>query len=366
MLDQKYKILIVDDQKTNVLLLDGILQPEGFDTIHAFSGPEALEKVAAEKPDLVLLDLLMPGMNGMEVCKRIRKTHPDEVLPIIMVTALSEREEKLRSLSIGADDFLSKPIDHAELLARVGSLLRLRNLALNLRKERDRLAASENARASLEQMVVHDLKTPLGIIRNCHELIRTMGSKPRYLAMAERACDEMLSMITNIIEIGALEEGNLTVRLVLLDLGEFLKKRREIFETTCMSRKVNFILKYPDNMDKIKVDPHLLSRILDNLISNAVKHAEEESTVTLEIEKMPNQATRISVADQGEGIPEEYRERIFDKYMQIQARREGNPKDFGLGLAFCKLAIEAHGGKIWVENNPGGGSRFVFDLPATV
>ena len=180
---QETKILIVDDEEKNIKLLKGILASEGYQLNGALNGEEALKKVAAIGPDLILLDIMMPGMDGFEVCKRLKQDESTQMIPIVMVTALDEKEYSTRAMKVGADDFLTKPVDHTELIVRVKSLLRIKTYHDSLlasyqeiAQKNEKLNALEKIKEELTHMIIHDLRTPLMVISANLELLQMNGN----------------------------------------------------------------------------------------------------------------------------------------------------------------------------------------------
>ena len=173
------KILIVDDEEKNIKLIKGILAAERYQVYEALNGEEALKQVADNHPDLILLDIMMPGMDGFEVCKRLKQDESTRMIPIVMVTALNEKEHSIRAMKVGADDFLTKPVDHTELQVRVKSLLRIKSyhdslLASNqeISEKNEKLQALEKTKEELTHMIIHELRTTLIVISANLELLQ--------------------------------------------------------------------------------------------------------------------------------------------------------------------------------------------------
>lgn len=369
------KILIVDDDDRNVRLMESILKANGYSVVKAYDGEQALQVIADERPDLVLLDAMMPKMNGFEVCLRIRKDRATRLLPVIMVTALNALEDKVQALEIGADDFLSKPINRLELLAKMRSVLRTKALHDEVEQTKAALEAKnqellkvEHLKDSLMQMIVHDLKNPLtGIMGNIELLLRKGAGcdedKRRSLLLKSRdSSNHLLKMIMDLLDVSKLEEDKMELQRVRFDLSEVIgESLRELRGLTEVEEKP---LVYPGEGQafEVEADRELVRRVIGNLLNNALKYSPKGAPVRVEVERADGE-TRVSVVDQGEGIPEEYHEKIFEKFTQVDVRKSGHKADRGLGLTFCKMVVEAHGGRIWVKSAPGAGSRFVFSLP---
>ncbi len=369
------KILIVDDDDRNLRLMESILKANGYVVIKAYDGEQALQAVAAEKPDLLLLDAMMPKMNGFEVCLRLKKERGTRLLPVIMVTALNALEDKVQALEIGADDFLSKPINRLELLAKMRSVLRTKGLHDEVEQTKAALEAKnqellklEHLKDSLMQMIVHDLKNPLtGIMGNIELLLRKGAGcdedKRKSLLLKSRdSSNHLLKMIMDLLDISKLEEDKMELKWSRFDLSEVIADN--LRELKGMSEVEDKALVYGGEgaSYEVEADRELVRRVIGNLLNNAMKYSPRGAEVRVEVDK-DAEVTTVAVVDSGEGIPEEYHQKIFEKFTQVDVKKSGHKADRGLGLTFCKMVVEAHGGRIWVQSAPGLGSRFVFTLP---
>jgi signal transduction histidine kinase len=369
------KILIVDDDDRNVRLMESILKANNYAVAKAHDGEEALQSVAEDRPDLVLLDAMMPRMNGFEVCLRLKKDPATRLIPVIMVTALNALEDKVQALEIGADDFLSKPINRLELLAKMRSVLRTKALhdqveqtRIELERKNQELVRLEHLKDSLMQMIVHDLKNPLtGIMGNIELLLRKGdecdADKRRSLLLKSRdSSNRLLKMIMDLLDISKLEEEKMELQWTGFDLGELVSESlRELRGATEVESKSLVYAQEGERFD-VEADRELIRRVLGNLLSNALKHTPGGAEIRVEIERGA-EGLAVSVIDQGEGIPGEYHAKIFEKFGQVDVKKSGHKADRGLGLTFCKMVVEAHGGRIWVKSAPGKGSVFTFLLP---
>ncbi|OLC53812.1 MAG: hypothetical protein AUH92_05200, partial [Acidobacteria bacterium 13_1_40CM_4_69_4] len=220
-------VLVVDDDQRNVRLMESILRSSGYQVLKAYNGEEALQVVEDDSPDLLLLDVMMPKMSGFELCQRLKGRYETRLLPIIMVTALNALEDKVQALEYGADDFLSKPINKVELLAKVRSVLRVKGLQDELERKKSEIEAvnqelvrMQGFKESMMQMVVHDLKNPLASIMGNVQLIQMQSIEmmapsrlDELLQRTQESTRQLMRMILNILQIGKLEERKMPLRL---------------------------------------------------------------------------------------------------------------------------------------------------------
>lgn len=373
--DARARILVVDDSEANRLVVRGLLAPLGYEVVLAESGSRALELVEAGELDLVLLDVMMPEMDGFETCAEIRRMPGGEDLPVLFLTALGDTETHEEALRVGADDFLTKPVGRLELLLRVRSLTRLKRLQRSLerseallREQRDELLRAHETRRALAAMVVHDLKSPLaGIMLNASYLADGERDADRAAAAADvvHAARRLERMTLDLLDVERSERGELRPRLREVSVEGLLGECVTLATKRAALSGHRLELCAPDGELKTRalLDPDQVTRALDNLLDNAFKYAPRGSLVELWA-RCADERLRLSVCDQGPGVPEQHRERVFRPFTRL-----GGPGDeharrsHGLGLAFCRLSAEAHGGRAWVEDNEPQGARFCLELP---
>lgn len=354
-------VLVVDDIAENVELLEAYLVPEKYDVITAFNGIEALEKIRKIPTDIVLLDVMMPQMDGFEVCKILKTDPHTQFIPVVMVTALKERNDKIKGIEAGADDFLTKPIDRVELLTRIKSLIRVKCLHDDLEQSYQTLQELQHTKERLMQMIIHDLKNPLTGVKANLEIVgfEDLGDTRECLEAAQRSCDLLFNMIQDLLDISRMEEGKLSLNREMLALPEIVSQAVREIEVPAHAEDKAVSIDLPADLPRFNADRNFMYRTLSNLLINAVKHTGRGGTITVRASRQ-NSTLRVEVVDTGHGIPPEYHEKIFEKFAQVESsRRSGS----GLGLTFCKMAIEAHNGRIWVESETGKGSTFIFTLP---
>lgn len=366
--ERKQKILCVDDEPKNLKLAADLLRLWGYEVLTVGDGKAALEVLKAAKPDLILLDIMMPKLDGYEVCRRIKSAKETQFIPVVMLTALSEKEDRIKSIETDADDFISKPFDKEELKARVKSLLRIKSLRDKLEESYEKLKQLESLKDSLTHMIIHDLNNPLtGITGNLQllqmEIGKTLGDEQRNsLEAALLSGEDMKRMIENLLDINKMEEGKIKLRREDFKLDEAAREVVERMRPLALWENKSIFLEAGGQLPEISADKELVKRVIANLINNALKHIPQKGAIQVRaVFKSDERVFYLRVEDNGEGIPKEYLEKVFDKFAQVEDKMAKAGR--GLGLTFCKLAVEAHGGKIWVESEFGKGSVFTFTLP---
>src|SRR6195256_3412818 len=370
-------ILVADDIPANVELLLDQLDSLGYEAITAVHGPSAVAAAFEHRPDLCILDVSMPAgdlgvddrSTGFEVCRRIKRDPRTKSMPIIFVTALNDTTDRVKAIEAGGDDFLTKPHNRLVLGARVRSLLKLKAatdaLEESLRKQKE----LEKVRDDLMKMIVHDLKTPLTSIIGAMEMMIDGDFGPLTtnqrgaLGDAESRAEDLLGLIEDLLEVARLEETRLTLNLRPIAPAALLAEVKHEWEIRFQQERATAVVEASDDAPVIEADHALLKRVFGNLVQNALSHSARAVTVTLSARR-ENEGTLFTVADNGVGIPVEYHDIIFRKFEQVKTPHIPRVRSSGLGLAFCKLVVEAHGGRIWVKS--GGemvGSAFHFWLP---
>jgi signal transduction histidine kinase len=376
--DRETKILIVDDEEKNVKLIKGILASEPYILEGALNGQEALEKVAESNPDLILLDIMMPGMDGFEVCKRLKEDESTKMIPIVMVTALNEKEHSVRAMKVGADDFLTKPVDHTELMVRVKSLLRIKfyhdsllESNQEISEKNERLQELEKVKEELTHMIIHDLRTPLMVISANLELLQMNGEgfsekQLHKIDASFRSCSEINQLIQSLLDTHKMEEGKLQFEKEEVPPALLAEEVVGQLTNQAEAKHLSLSLVKSNGTPVICVDPTLIKRVISNLITNAMRHTPEGGSIEVGMDVLPEKNYFcFRIKDNGNGIPPQYQEKIFKKFEQVELKQAGViAGSSGLGLAFCKMAVEAHGGSIWVESEgEGKGATFNFTLP---
>ena len=370
-------ILVADDVPANVELLFDQLHVLGFRAVAAYDGPSALRVCADRHPDLCILDVSMPAgdlgvddrSTGFEVCRRIKRDPRTARIPVIFVTALNDTTDRVKAIEAGGDDFLTKPHNRLVLGARVRSLLKLKAatdaLEESLRKQKE----LEKVRDDLMKMIVHDLKSPLTSVIGAMEMLidGDFGPLTEYqrkaLGDTEARAQDLLGLIEDLLEVARLEESRLALNLAPLAPTALLGEVARDWEIRVQQERARLVVEVARDARAVDADQALIKRVFSNLIQNALTHSARAVTVTLGA-RTDSGGTLFTVADDGVGIPPEYHDIIFRKFEQVKTPHIPRVRSSGLGLAFCKLVVEAHGGRIWVKSgSERQGSAFHFWLP---
>lgn len=375
----RHRILIVDDEPRNIRLIEGMLFAEPYELLAAKSGQEALALVESAAFDLILLDVMMPGLSGFEVCQQI-KSHPHHRhIPVVMVTALSEVQHRVQAMEVGADDFLSKPVDANELIVRVRSLIRVRRLNQELERmteERLRFMAG----------VAHDIRTPLSTLTLSLEMLEDYanehdGIKRIYQRLT--MCAEAIRMLAlDVMNYYRTEIGQFKLNREACYLPDIVKQIEAIALPLAEEKDIHLTM-VPVPEITIHADRNTLIQVALNLMTNAIKYTERGGAVMLQVYDLtegryhlpthhyptvltlPSQGIIFEVADTGCGISAAHYERVFSEFDRLSAPERHDTDGIGLGLPVSQRLIRLHGGEIWFSSMLNEGSTFAFFIPLT-
>lgn len=359
-----FTVLVADVDPANRAICVSALQTEGYRVVEASDGEQVLELLAREPVDVVMMSVVMAHLGGFETCRRIKGAPATRMLPVLLVTALGEREARLEGIEAGADDFISKPIDPKEVTLRVRNAARGKELYDQLQSSFEELQRLEHLRDGLTHMIVHDLRTPLTAIKGYASLLTSVagiGMNEQQKSFAQKIVNQsnrLVEMVSSILDVSRLESDQMPITLESHDLSQLLLKQAETFSGQSES---NLALELTASIH-LPLDQELMGRVVMNLLSNAFKYTPAGETVTLRCEQDETHAL-IQVIDRGPGVPEDYRVKIFEKFAQVDSESHRRPYSSGLGLTFCHLVVEKHQGTIGVREAPGGGSDFWIKLP---
>jgi two-component system sensor histidine kinase/response regulator len=369
-------ILVADDVEANAELLVDQLETLGFRTLVARDAPSALASCLERRPDLVILDVSMPagglGVDdrdaGFEVCRRLKRDARTARIPVIFVTALGDTSDRVKAIEAGGDDFLTKPHHRLVLNARVRALLKLKGATEALEESLRRLRELQKVRDDLMNMIVHDLKTPLTSVLATLEMARDgdFGAPTpalvRALSDAEGKAEDLLALIEDLLEVARIEERTISLRPEAIAPAALLAEVVHDWGLRFQQERATSTVEVADDAPVFRADKALLKRVLSNLVQNAVTHTAGPVQLAFAARPDPN-GILFTVADDGPGIPAEYQEIIFRKFERVRAANAPRVRSSGLGLTFCRLAVESHGGRIWVKSAEGEGSTFYVQLP---
>jgi two-component system, sensor histidine kinase and response regulator len=365
-------ILVVDDTPANLKVLTELLKEYQYKVRAVPSGKMALKAVALAPPDLILLDINMPEMNGYEVCHQLKQVPLYEHIPIIFISALDDIQDKVQAFKQGGVDYITKPFQIEEVHSRIKTHLTLGELQRELQEKNQRLEVQvtqlqklENLRDNLMYMIVHDLRIPLtGIVAYVSYLIENAKGFPKiyitYLKRTAKSLEHLMGNLNTLLELGKLESIEIKLNYESIEFSTLLKTC--LNELDMWSMHLHVHVTYPPKKIYIKADRNLLKRIIINLLSNAFKFTLEDKNIFITLYSEADWV-RFEVRDEGPGIAEIYLDKVFEKFGQAEIQKEQPTAASGLGLAFCKLAVEAHSGHIGLKSEVGKGSTFWFEMP---
>lgn len=365
-------ILIVDDDPATRGLLAHLVADQAGRLLFAGSAEEALSTISDESPDLILLDVMLPEMDGYELCQKLKANAATRHIPIVLITGLDSDEALVRGFDAGADEFISKPVSPVPLRARVRSMLRIK-------QQYDELLGALKLREDLAHMLVHDMRSPLQALMAAGEMLMLRGEVTsefglKTLGEISNQSQRLHSFLNDLLMTAKFEGDRVILNRTSVQMDRLVERIIAASMRNAESRRISLELELPaEPLQEIDVDVNLFERVLENLISNALKYAPRESSVRIIVQEQPaargssrdapggGSSLRLEVRDQGDGVPEEHWERIFEKFEVVSLRRQGVCQ-VGLGLPFCRLVIEAHGGRVWVERNHPTGAAFIVEL----
>lgn len=353
------RILIVDDQQANLQVVSTLLSRHGYSVATAGNGEDALAMLQAQPPDLVLLDMLMPGMDGFELLAEIRREPALTQLPVVFLTVAQDRDLLLRAFESGAVDYVTKPFMPEELLARVEA-------HLGLKRMRDRLERVARERQELVNLVAHDLKNPLTSIHFASDILLagdvSEERQQRYLRMIRESTDDAFGYIRRYLETQAdsarrrADSGQ-----EIASLAELLDWLHGRYALQLEAHGAQLRVPTLAEPAHIRIDPVVLRQVCENMISNALKYA-PGSDLDITVCSGGPGFWQLHFEDRGPGIPATQREALFTPFFRIEGSRDDGVSS-GLGLSLARQIIDGVGGELWYEDRDGGGARFILALP---
>ncbi|MHB1459718.1 MAG: hybrid sensor histidine kinase/response regulator [Armatimonadota bacterium] len=360
-------ILIVDDTPANLRLLTGMLRELGYKVRSVSDGQFALRTAKHDPPDLILLDVMMPDMDGYEVCSLLKADGELSDIPVIFISALNETMDKVKAFQVGGLDYITKPFQIREVQARVATHLELHRQRRLLQESYEQLRRLEELRDNLVHMIVHDMRSPLTSMKGFLELLDMVEGEKlsadgrEYVSIVTKSADSLIELTTTLLDVSKIEAGEMPIEFSDCHPASIIQTVVDRLESLQKQRTVS--VEVQDETVTVRADAKMLDRIMQNLLGNALKFTPDHGSITVGFD-VDSRGMRVYVRDSGPGIPVESRERIFEKFGQVSQNKNLQQYSSGLGLTFCKLAVEAHGGTIGVDSELGKGSTFWFTIPA--
>lgn len=362
-----YKILIVDDVVSNVLLLKILLSNEKFQVCTANNGLQCIEMTKKEHPDLILLDVMMPDMNGFDTAVVLKKDETTKDIPIIFLTALNTPQDLVHGFQVGASDFLTKPFNKEELVMRVTQQISLVAAKRIIEKQNAELRATLNNRDKMYSVIAHDLRSPMASIRMVLNLVVASTSKEtvgeelyNLLDQANRESEEIHDLLDNLLKWTKSQTGRLNVVKQELDLHDIIPGVVEIFEAIAQTKNIKLDLQPSQEELKVEADNDMLKTVVRNFLSNAIKFSPADSSIEI-IMGREGDFAKVSVRDHGVGIAQDRIGSIFHKGETTYGT--GGEEGSGLGLQLCQDFARKNGGDCIVESAEGQGSTFSVLIP---
>jgi two-component system, sensor histidine kinase and response regulator len=361
------RILVVDDDQELLATVSRSLQRSGYECVVATRGDDALAELETSAVDLAIIDLRLPEMDGVDLARAIKeRVGHGEFLPVMVITGSDGLDERVRALNAGCDDFLAKPIHIVEMQARVRSLLVRRRQHAELARANAQLKELQRRKQDLAALVVHDLRNPLSAIQGNLELLFEELENPRdFVRDALNDCHKLagraLFLVASLLDVEELSEGLLRAEVQDVPIARVVGQCTPHHDATIRMRDLTLDLRVSDELRGL-IDPDLVSRLVENLLDNSVRYAPRGGLVVVAAAIEGGQLV-VRVGNNGPPVPDAERERIFGRYYRLEARRAGARANRGLGLYFCKLAAEAHGGSIEIEVTEELPACFVLRIP---
>lgn len=364
----EYKILIVDDVMSNVLLLKVLLTNEKFQIATASNGRQALDQVTKEKPDLVLLDVMMPDMSGFEVSQQLKANPETAEIPIIFLTALNSTADIVKGFQVGGNDFISKPFNKEELIIRVTHQISLIAAKRIIVAQTEELRKTIIGRDKLYSVIAHDLRSPMGSIKMVLNMLilnlpsDTIGSEMyELLTMANQTTEDVFSLLDNLLKWTKSQIGKLKVVYQDIDMVEVTEGVIEIFSMVAELKKISIRLETPSKLE-VYADIDMIKTVIRNLLSNAIKFSNEETEILVTVQEQEGMVV-VSVKDSGCGIDEENQKKLLHTDTHFSTFGTNNEEGSGLGLLLCQDFVIKNGGRLWFTSAKEEGSTFSFSIP---
>ncbi|MBT4258768.1 MAG: hybrid sensor histidine kinase/response regulator [Nitrospina sp.] len=370
----KGDILIVDDNEVNLDILLRTLKKQGHNVTAVTNGKDALKIAPRTQPDLILLDIMMPNMDGYDVCRELKMNEITKNIPVIFITAKNAVEDIVKGFQVGGVDYLAKPINRQEICARVKNQLVMRSLISSrgkmiaqLESSNKKLIEADKLKNKFLGMAAHDLRNPLSTIRGFSEILKKESTlsenkdAQEFLSIIHESSEYLLEIVNDLLDYSMIESGNLDLQLKNNSIKDIVENRIKLNQFIAERKNIH-IHKSISEVPEIIFDDRRIGQVLDNLLSNAIKFSSSGASVSVEV-GTADQNVEVIVKDEGIGISTEDQKKLFHSFPKLSSRPTGGEKSTGLGLAIVEKIVAAHGGFLKVQSELGQGSIFKFYLP---
>ncbi len=361
-----YKVLVVDDVPTNVMLVQAILKKEGYTILTCDNGPKALTIAQEQHPNLILLDIMMPEMDGYEVLQHLKSNPETNDIPVIIMSALSDMQSIVKGYQLGAIEYVTKPFQREELMKRVAHRYEL----FSIKRIKQELENTIESRDTLYSVIAHDLRSPLGSLKMMINAILLMVDKNsvgdevfEMLQMINKTSEEIFLLLDNLLKWAKNRLHRQSIYKQTIDINSIIASTTDIYVAVAKQKGINLVVEGLDKKLVGSVDIDMLKTIVRNLISNALKFSYQGGTVTIS-STTEEDFVIVSVKDTGKGIKKEDQDKLLKQNTHFTTYGTDNEKGSGLGLMLTKDFVELHDGKIWFESEEGKGTTFFFSLKA--
>jgi two-component system sensor histidine kinase/response regulator len=360
-------ILVIDDSSLDRKLISKVLERQQFRVFSVGSGEEGIAMIESVKPDLILLDIMMDGMDGLETCKILKKMPDCQNVAIIFVTEKADSNTILQAFSEGATDYITKPYRIKEAMARIETHLKVRSLLEKHEEFIKALTQANTEKSKFLGIASHDLKNPLISINGLSSLLASgkfgalSSSQAEMVSSIYEASEAMLALVDDLFDVALIETGQLNVEIDEVDLNSMVKTSVNLYRVTAEKKDIEIDFVGRDVPEKVLCDKRQVRRVMDNLLSNAIKFSEPGTTISVILES-DHDWVFFRVADEGPGIPVDEFDKLFGSFSKTSVNPTGGETSTGLGLNICKKVMEAHGGEIYAENLPEKGAQFSVQL----
>ncbi len=357
------RVLVVDDDAVTQKLVQKILERANIECEGAESGEAALELIEDRQPDLILCDIQMPEMDGIEFCSLIRLKPRLEEIPLIMFTGLSTMDSLSRAYEAGADDYIMKPLREVELLSRVERHIDEYRQRQEAKKRIQRLNTQNESKTKFLGVASHDLRNPLVSIRGISQYLESEKFGPlnegqhELVATIVQASESMLTLVEDLLDVSMFESGQMRIEPDIQPLESLVDHAITLHSPSASKKQIRLVKAASASDTDAEVDRRLVSRVIDNLVSNAIKFSPQETEIRLKLAS-DSESVSLSVEDQGPGIPEDEFDALFKEFGRTSNLPTAGESSSGIGLFVCQRIVLRHGGKISVENRSKGGARF--------